>query len=89
MAADPITTLRRRTLKAVRTVPRSDEGRAACADNVSLFERLAGTGVPKSADKTAAAKVCANCPIGDVCAFRVRTGGRRCMDEQTSRAVRR
>ncbi|MFI5748990.1 hypothetical protein ACIBBE_24355 [Streptomyces sp. NPDC051644] len=77
MAADPITALSRRTLKAVRTVPRSDVGRAACTANVGLFERLGGSGAPKSADETAAAKVCAACPLTDTCAFRVKSGGRR------------
>ncbi|HWU11046.1 MAG TPA: hypothetical protein VN520_32620 [Streptomyces sp.] len=77
MAADPITTLSRRTLKAVRTVPRSDAGRAACASRVDLFERLGGSGTPKSADKMAAAKVCAACVLGETCAFRVKGGGRR------------
>jgi hypothetical protein len=77
MAADPITTLSPSHPQAVRTVPRSDVGRATCASNVDLFERLSGTGAPKSTDKTEAAKVCAACPIGETCAFRVKSGGRR------------
>jgi hypothetical protein len=89
MAAASITTLRRRTLRAARTAPRSDAGRAACADNVSLFERLGAAGVAKDADETAAAKICGACPISETCAFRVKTAGRRCMDEPASTAARR
>ncbi|MFI2790717.1 hypothetical protein [Kitasatospora sp. NPDC018614] len=42
-----------------------------------MFERLGGSGTPKSADKMAAAKVCAACVLGETCAFRVKGGDRR------------
>ncbi|MDW4912527.1 hypothetical protein [Streptomyces californicus] len=74
MAAEPITTLSRPTLKSVRAVPRSG---AACASNVDLFERLGGNGSPNVADQTVAAQVCAACTLGETCAFRVKGGNRR------------
>jgi hypothetical protein len=72
-----VAVLSRRTLQNARAVPRSAAGRAACASNVDLFEQLGGNGSPHSADKTAAAKVCAGCTLGESCAFRVKGGDRR------------
>ncbi|WP_331759434.1 hypothetical protein [Streptomyces anulatus] len=77
MAANQVAVLNRRPLRNARAVPRSDADRAACASSADLFERLGGNGSPNSADKTAAAKVCAACTLGETCAFRVKGGDRR------------
>ncbi|MGW0604199.1 hypothetical protein [Streptomyces sp. NPDC002640] len=77
MATNQVAVLNRRPLGNARSVLRSDADRAACASSVDLFERLGGNGSPNPADKTAAAKVCATCVLGETCAFRVKGGDRR------------
>ncbi len=57
---------------AVRTVPTSDRGRAACADDVDLFERVAFTeGRVAHLDRLEAAAVCDGCPLRLTCGFRI------------------
>ncbi|MFS0691663.1 hypothetical protein [Streptomyces nitrosporeus] len=77
MATNQVAVLNRRPLRSARAVLRSGADRAACASSVDLFERLGGNSSPNPADKTAAAKVCATCVLGETCAFRVKGGGRR------------
>ncbi|UCM88026.1 hypothetical protein [Streptomyces marincola] len=79
--ARPATTtaaMSRRSKKAVRTVPTSDYGKAACSEHTELFELVedAGAGVTYE-DRLDAAAVCDGCPLRSRCGFRIWPSGNR------------
>ncbi|MEO3753557.1 hypothetical protein [Streptomyces sp. B6B3] len=76
--ASRITAMARRSKSAVRTVPTSDHGRASCADDIELFERVSLTeGRVAHLDRLEAAAVCDGCPLHWTCGFRVAPPGGR------------
>ncbi|TDC25401.1 hypothetical protein E1265_07015 [Streptomyces sp. 8K308] len=68
----------RRSKKAVRTVPTSDQGRAACSEHTELFELVEDGGSSVTyEDRLDAAAVCDGCPLSPRCGFRVWPSGNR------------
>ncbi|MDT0319280.1 hypothetical protein [Streptomyces millisiae] len=68
----------RRSKKAVRTVPTSDQGRAACSEHTELFELVEDGGSSVTyEDRLDAAAVCDGCPLSSSCGFRVWPSGNR------------
>ncbi|GAB2872626.1 hypothetical protein [Streptomyces mayteni] len=73
------TAMSRRSKKAVRTVPTSDHGRAACSEHRELFELVedAHSSVVTYEDRLDAAAVCDGCPLRSRCGFRIWPSGSR------------
>jgi peptide subunit release factor RF-3 len=67
-----LTAMKKRSKGAIRTVSTSDVGRAACAENLTLFDRVANNdGKVHPRDQGEAASICDGCPVNSGCGFRV------------------
>ncbi|WP_159029791.1 hypothetical protein [Streptomyces marincola] len=78
-----ITAMSRRSRSAVGTVVGTDQGLAACASHVELFEHVEDPERrPDRRHRRKAAAICGGCPLRSRCGFRVTptdnppTGGR-------------
>ncbi|ONK13285.1 hypothetical protein [Streptomyces sp. MP131-18] len=70
--ASRLTAMKKRSKGAIRTVATSDAGRAACADDLALFDRVANNdGKVDPRDQGEAASICDGCPVNAGCGFRV------------------
>ncbi|WP_129840401.1 hypothetical protein [Streptomyces sp. RFCAC02] len=73
-----VASMARRAKAAVGTVVNSDEGRAACAAHVKLFEQVEFTeGGAPYAKRLKAATICNGCPLRAHCGFRVTVPNRK------------
>ncbi|TDC24473.1 hypothetical protein E1265_09535 [Streptomyces sp. 8K308] len=67
-----IASMARRAKAAVGTVVNSDQGRAACAAHVELFEQVEfAEGGASYARRLEAAAICDSCPLRAGCGFRI------------------
>ncbi|MFR9675831.1 hypothetical protein [Streptomyces sp. TR02-1] len=71
MKNDKYARMQEKSTEKVVTVPRSENGLAACADDPEIFEKLVTFSRTSNKDRRKAATTCSGCAIRDTCGFRV------------------